>query len=310
MGPGDDRLVRISAIIPTYHREELLREAVLSVLSQKCPDAQVEVVVVNDAGAPLSADSWQDDPRVRVANTYHTERSVARNTGAALSCGDWLHFLDDDDTLVPGAYQALLDAAGEKPGAVLSCGSYLAVAEDCAHPRAVAPTVDDRIFAVLVAGIGIPLGACLLERSAFFRAGGFDISFSVMEDLELLQRVVGYGDCAATRQVVARFRVDRHSDSTTDWRAASDSCRRQREKAFSMRDCYCELSRSLRHPKSAGLRGRLVRFYLGSGARHLRSGSLATAAGRLSAGLLLGLHGALAPAFWRGAFSRENTPEL
>ena len=42
-----------------------------------------------------------------VVNTHHSERSVARNTGAALSHGDYLHFLDDDDILLPGAYAAL-----------------------------------------------------------------------------------------------------------------------------------------------------------------------------------------------------------
>ena len=52
-----------------------------------------------------------DDPRVTVLNTYRTERAVARNTGAALSRGDWLYFLDDDDYALPGAFAAMLEVA-------------------------------------------------------------------------------------------------------------------------------------------------------------------------------------------------------
>jgi len=90
----------ISVIIPTYHRQDLLVRAVDSVLSQQV-EATIEVIVVNDAGEALQPAAWMDDQRVRVATTFRTERAAARNTGAALSRGQWLYFLDDDD-FAPG----------------------------------------------------------------------------------------------------------------------------------------------------------------------------------------------------------------
>ena len=43
----------ISAVIPTYKREHLLGEAVMSILSQDAPNVDIEIVVVNDNGGPL-----------------------------------------------------------------------------------------------------------------------------------------------------------------------------------------------------------------------------------------------------------------
>ena len=49
--------------------------------------ADFEVIVVNDSGQPLPDMDWQHCPRVRVIDTNRRERSVARNTGAAIAQG-------------------------------------------------------------------------------------------------------------------------------------------------------------------------------------------------------------------------------
>src|SRR5688572_30916233 len=91
-----------STIIPTVGRDTLAR-AVHSVLSQSSEKCDFEVIVVNDSGKPLPQQEWQSSTRVQVINTNRRERSVARNTGAALARGKYLHFLDDDDWLFPDA---------------------------------------------------------------------------------------------------------------------------------------------------------------------------------------------------------------
>src|SRR5215204_4702450 len=94
-----------STIIPTMGRPSLER-AVLSVLNQRFDAAKVEVIVVNDSGKPLPKADWQDCARVRVISTIRRERCVARNTGSAIARGRYLHFLDDDDIILPGAMEA------------------------------------------------------------------------------------------------------------------------------------------------------------------------------------------------------------
>ncbi len=297
----------ISCVIPTYKRESLLREAVWSVLNQDATGVNVEVIVVNDAGEHIAAADWQRDGRVKIYDTYRTERSVARNTGAALSRGEYLHFLDDDDILLPGAYDALASAARANSQAVLITGRYEALISGEERVITIAPILDKRLFARLVAGIGIPLGCCLVERRAFFRVGGFDTTLNVMEDLELLQRLVLEGPVAAADSVVARFRMGRHQFSTTDWKISSDACRLQREKAFGMRGVAYALRNSLCHPGSAYTRGRLVRFCIGSALRNIRELALATSCQRLAMGLSLCFGGLVRADFWRGLASIGDT---
>ena len=91
-----------TSIIPTVGRKTLQR-AVQSVLDQNFSADEFEVIVVNDSGSPLPFADWQSSPLVRVIHTDHQERCVARNTAAALAKGTYLHFLDDDDWMLPGA---------------------------------------------------------------------------------------------------------------------------------------------------------------------------------------------------------------
>src|SRR5688500_6331503 len=93
-----------SVVIPSIGRETLSR-AVHSVLEQTFTTDNFEVIVVNDSGRLLLEAEWQDSERVRVINTNRRERSVARNTGAAVAKGKYLCFLDDDDWLLPNALE-------------------------------------------------------------------------------------------------------------------------------------------------------------------------------------------------------------
>jgi len=107
-----------STVIPTIGRPTLTR-AVESVLSQKLPDDEFEVIVVNDTGTPLARSAWQESERALTVTTNRRERSVARNTGAAIASGEYLHFLDDDDWLLEGALAEFRTLASESEEALI-----------------------------------------------------------------------------------------------------------------------------------------------------------------------------------------------
>src|SRR5687767_15860254 len=95
-----------STIIPTIGRDSLSR-AVESVLQQDFDRYEFEVIVVNDSGQPLPHEDWMESKHVTLLHTNRLNRSVARNTGAAVARGKYQHFLADDDCTVPGAVQGL-----------------------------------------------------------------------------------------------------------------------------------------------------------------------------------------------------------
>ncbi|MFB9235852.1 glycosyltransferase family 2 protein [Plantactinospora siamensis] len=103
----------LSVVIPVYGVESFLGSCLDSVLADGTAD--LEVVAVDDAspdGCPALLDRYADaDPRVRV---LHLEANVglgrARNAGLDRATGDYVWFVDGDDTLPPGSVDAVLTA--------------------------------------------------------------------------------------------------------------------------------------------------------------------------------------------------------
>jgi teichuronic acid biosynthesis glycosyltransferase TuaG len=109
--------VSVSVVIATYRRREPLRAAIQSVLDQTQP--VTEVLVCDDASDDGTVELVQEwaarDPRVRhVSAPGHAGRPApARNRGIHAATGDWVAFLDDDDTWMPDKLErqlACLDA--------------------------------------------------------------------------------------------------------------------------------------------------------------------------------------------------------
>ncbi|OIJ86986.1 bifunctional glycosyltransferase/CDP-glycerol:glycerophosphate glycerophosphotransferase [Streptomyces colonosanans] len=103
---------RFSVIVPAYKVQAYLEECLTSVLEQSYTD--LEVIAVDDC-SPDACGAIIDelaarDPRVR---PLHLPENVglgrARNAGLAQASGDYLLFLDSDDTLTPDALQGIAD---------------------------------------------------------------------------------------------------------------------------------------------------------------------------------------------------------
>jgi len=219
-----------STIIPTVNRATLSR-AVESVLAQRSAGPEVEIVVVNDSGVVLRPDAWQGSQWVRVIDTNRRERSVARNAGAARARGAYLHFLDDDDVMLPGAMRAFATRAAEEPGAVWLYGGYQTVDSDGALVSEFHPDLSGNIFAPLVSSESIPLQASLVRAEAFFAAGEFDPTLVGVEDRDLGRRIALLGQVVPMVDTVVRIRVGEQG-STTDWSVLATHDRRGREKAL------------------------------------------------------------------------------
>ncbi|MET8247193.1 CDP-glycerol glycerophosphotransferase family protein [Streptomyces sp. NPDC005202] len=109
-------MLRFSIIVPCFKVQGFLRECLDSVLGQSYRD--IEVIAVDDrspdgCGAILDEYAARDT-RVRV---LHLPENVglgrARNAGMPHATGDFLFFLDSDDTLTPGALRAMADCLDE-----------------------------------------------------------------------------------------------------------------------------------------------------------------------------------------------------
>ena len=120
----------ISIIVPVYKAERFLNECIDSILAQTFPD--FELILVDD-GSPDTCPALCDaaaakDKRIRVIHKKNGGQSTARNAGLDAARGEWIAFVDSDDTITPD-YCAKLYAAVQQTGAQIAACNYRQVDE-------------------------------------------------------------------------------------------------------------------------------------------------------------------------------------
>jgi glycosyltransferase involved in cell wall biosynthesis len=303
-----------STVIPTIDRPSLAR-AVNSVLQQDLPKDQFEVIVVNDSGRPLTEADWQQSPQVRVIETHRQDRSIARNAGAAIAQGRYLHFLDDDDWMMPGAFKAFRDLSRQSQAAWLY-GAFQLVDDAGVLLTEIKLDLPGNCFAQLMAGEWIPLQASFIKAESFFAKGGFAMLSSLLggcEDSDLSRMISHDSAFAFTPTTVAAIRRGIQS-STTNYSNLFDQLRQSREKALHLTGSFSRLrsSANAAGQHAAYWNGYIVYFYMVSGYHNLFRQS------RISTAFISGLYSVAAfflagkhvfkIDFWRGIKGKYFSP--
>lgn len=111
----------MSVIIPAYQCEASLRKTVSDVIRSELPLA--ELLLVDDGSTDGTAELCDrlavEYPQVRCIHKPNGGVSSARNLGLAQATGDYIWFVDADDTVCPIPAEILADCDRRKPGMVL-----------------------------------------------------------------------------------------------------------------------------------------------------------------------------------------------
>ena len=116
-GFSTERDGSVTAIIPTFHRPQLVQRAILSALNQTYRRLDV-VLVIDGRDEPTRAlVAAMHEPRLRVvALSSSIGAAQARNIGVGLATSEWVAFLDDDDEWLPHKIAMQMKAALAAPG--------------------------------------------------------------------------------------------------------------------------------------------------------------------------------------------------
>lgn len=180
----------VSVIIPTFNRASVIERAIDSVHRQSYP--HVEIVVVDDGSVDDTVARLERRQRsgLRIlVNHGNFGPARARNLGIAASSGDFVAFLDSDDTWEPWkleAQMACFERGATDLGAVY-CGRRIKLADG--ETIDIEPGIRGRIFAELRRRNFIPLPTLLLRRDALQAVGAFDPSLPACEDWDLVLRL-------------------------------------------------------------------------------------------------------------------------
>lgn len=91
-------MTKLSFIIPNYNSGHLLKRCIMSIISSN--SCNFEIIIVDDGSSDNSIDLVNGlDNRITIIRQKNMGVSTARNNGVAQASGDYIAFVDADDTL-------------------------------------------------------------------------------------------------------------------------------------------------------------------------------------------------------------------
>jgi len=184
---------RISVVVRTRNRPELLGEALASLAAGEYRRA--EIVLVNDGGEPPAIPEGFPLSVVRVDLAENRGRAAAAEAGVAAATGEYISFLDDDDLAAPEHLATLAGLVSGTQVRVAYTDAAVALYEldgdgdgwRCRERRL--PYSRDFDPDVLLVDNYIPFNTLLIERRLFAETGPFDPSLPFFEDWDFLIRL-------------------------------------------------------------------------------------------------------------------------
>lgn len=117
---------KVSIIIPVHNTAEYLEKCVASVTAQTLTDT--EIILVENASTDNSLELCHQialtDKRIRVLHIDEADLSTARNAGVEMASGEYLGFVDSDDTIHPEMYEHMYSLAKEHNLGLVDCNFY------------------------------------------------------------------------------------------------------------------------------------------------------------------------------------------
>lgn len=111
----------VTILIPVFNRAGPLVEAVQSCLDQTW--RPIEILVIDDGSTDdPTAGLAQFGDQVRLVRQQNRGVASARNLGVSLARGDFIHFLDSDDLLLPRAIESKMEIYLARPDTELCYG--------------------------------------------------------------------------------------------------------------------------------------------------------------------------------------------
>jgi glycosyltransferase involved in cell wall biosynthesis len=212
---------KVSIITPAYNMARFLPEAIESALAQDYADK--EIVILDDGSKDDTAEvvrrygdsvqyHWQ--PNAGVANSY--------NRLVRLAAGEFIHVLDADDVLLPGAVSRLAGMLDAHPDAGIAYGEATVIDEHGtpygrrSAPRWIAKAglaPSRRAFRELLKGCHITNSTVMMRRSALEEVGEFQVESVPGEDWDMWLRIAVGHDLAYVAEPLCLYRT--HGASIT-----------------------------------------------------------------------------------------------
>lgn len=115
--------MKLSVIVPVYNAEQYLVRCIDSILEQDFSDFQL--ILIDDGSKDESLTMCQNyagkDDRILVLHQENRGQASARNKALDICQGEYITFIDSDDSIAPGMFRNLMDVAQKHDADIVSC---------------------------------------------------------------------------------------------------------------------------------------------------------------------------------------------
>lgn len=189
---------KVSVIIPTYKRSDVLARAVNSVLKQTYNNIEIIVVDDNDPNSEYRKETelvMQNFSKYKniiyLKHSQNKNGSAARNSGIKMSTGNYIAFLDDDDEFLPNKIDLQVKRLEELDNSWGATYTEYKQIENNFVMRSKINKEGNLLIDALARNLMLGAGSNLLVRKEVIEdIGLFDESFSRNQDIEFLVRVL------------------------------------------------------------------------------------------------------------------------
>lgn len=204
---------KVSVIIPTRNRADLLRDALKSIraIEAEGDDLEFEILVGDngdrDAGAKEVAGEFG---AIYMATTV-AGSSATRNLGLERATGEFITFLDDDDLWISGHIRPHIKFLDENPdydGVVAQVIPTDPDRKPQTEPMPVEhPGNGDDLLRRMLSGYFPQIGTCVCRGNARSAYGLFDLALLGGQDLDWMLRIAGASKLAFLQMPAVYVRV-------------------------------------------------------------------------------------------------------
>ncbi|MEI7474331.1 MAG: glycosyltransferase [bacterium] len=199
----------ISVIMPVFNGEKYISSAIISVLNQSFKN--FEFIIVDDGSNDKTEEivkSFSSDERVKYFYQTNAGPSVARNTGIALSQGDYIAFIDSDDLWFHKKLELQLHALKQNPKAGLSFGWVKYIDENNRTIGRKEYKINNDYYKNLILGNYVDNGSVpLIKKECFNKIGYFNPNLFVSEDWDIWIRIAREYDLVGVNDYLVQYRI-------------------------------------------------------------------------------------------------------
>ena len=207
-------MARVTAIIPTYNRSQLVVQSVASVLAQTYHDLELIVVVDGSTDDTLDRLDALFGSKITVLSQPNQGLPATRNRGILHASGEFVAFLDDDDLWLARKLERQIAYADMHPTvSLIGCQAYwmnlrgrLLRSPPHGYDRQHEEIAWSELTLVnCVAGGG---SAAVVRRACLDRTGLFDPALRFCEDWDLWLRLAREHTVVQLREPLVLYRIN------------------------------------------------------------------------------------------------------